>query len=69
MRANPLFVALVVIELTEILFALDSIPGYFWPLPQTPLLFFTSNIFAIPSLRSMYFLISRMLQEFRFNQL
>jgi tellurite resistance protein TerC len=63
--ATPLFVALVVIELTDILFALDSIPAIL-AITADPFIVFTSNIFAILGLRSMYFLISRMLQKFRF---
>jgi len=62
--ATPLFVALVVIELTDILFALDSIPAIL-AITADPFLVFSSNILAILGLRSMYFLISRMLQKFR----
>ena len=63
--ATPLFVALIVIELTDILFALDSIPAIL-AITADPFIVFTSNILAILGLRSMYFLISRMLQKFRF---
>ena len=63
--ATPLFVALVIVELTDILFALDSIPAIL-AITADPFIVFTSNIFAILGLRSMYFLISRMLQKFRF---
>lgn len=63
--ATPLFVALVVIELTDILFALDSIPAIL-AITADPFIVFSSNILAILGLRSMYFLISRMLQKFRF---
>lgn len=63
--ATPLFVALVVIELTDILFALDSIPAIL-AITADPFIVFTSNILAILGLRSMYFLISRMLEKFRF---
>lgn len=63
--ATPLFVALVVIELTDILFALDSIPAIL-AITADPFLVFSSNILAIMGLRSMYFLISRMLEKFRF---
>lgn len=62
--ATPLFVALVVIELTDILFALDSIPAIL-AITADPFLVFSSNILAILGLRSMYFLVSRMLQKFR----
>ena len=63
--ATPLFVALIVIELTDILFALDSIPAIL-AITSDPFIVFSSNILAILGLRSMYFLISRMLTKFRF---
>lgn len=63
--ATPLFVALIIIELTDILFALDSIPAIL-AITSDPFIVFSSNILAILGLRSMYFLISRMLTKFRF---
>jgi len=63
--ATPLFVALIVIELTDILFALDSIPAIL-AITSDPFIVFSSNIMAILGLRSMYFLVSRMLSKFRF---
>ncbi|MDC7993536.1 TerC family protein [Altibacter sp. HG106] len=63
--ATPLFLALIVIELTDVLFALDSIPAIL-AITADPFLVFSSNILAILGLRSMYFLISRMLQKFRY---
>lgn len=63
--ATPLFIALIIIELTDILFALDSIPAIL-AITSDPFIVFTSNILAILGLRSMYFLISRMLTKFRF---
>tara|TARA_R110002074_G_scaffold161480_7_gene319510 strand:- start:6284 stop:7222 length:939 start_codon:yes stop_codon:yes gene_type:complete len=63
--ATPLFVALIVIEITDILFALDSIPAIL-SITADPFIVFTSNILAILGLRSMYFLISRMLAKFRY---
>jgi len=63
--ATPLLVALVVIELTDILFALDSIPAIL-AITSDPFLVFSSNILAILGLRSMYFMVSRMLQKFRY---
>lgn len=63
--ATPLFVALIVIELTDILFALDSIPAIL-AITADPFIVFSSNILAILGLRSMYFLISRILEKFRF---
>jgi len=63
--ATPLFMALIIIELTDILFALDSIPAIL-AITADPFIVFSSNILAILGLRSMYFLISRMLSKFRF---
>ncbi len=65
LAATPLFVALIIIELTDVLFALDSIPAIL-AITADPFIVFSSNIMAILGLRSMYFLISRMLQKFRF---
>lgn len=62
---TPLFMALIIIELTDILFALDSIPAIL-AITADPFIVFSSNILAILGLRSMYFLISRMLSKFRF---
>src|SRR5690554_1844225 len=63
--ATPLFAALIIIELTDIVFALDSIPAIL-AITTDPFIVFSSNIFAILGLRSMYFLISRMLDKFRY---
>lgn len=63
--ATPLFIALLVVELTDIMFAFDSIPAIF-AITQDPFLIFTSNIFAILGLRSMYFLLAAVLDRFRF---
>lgn len=63
--ATPLFVALILIELTDVLFALDSIPAIL-AITADPFIVFSSNILAILGLRSMYFLISRMLEKFRY---
>ena len=63
--ATPLFVALIIIELTDILFALDSIPAIL-AITSDPFIVFSSNILAILGLRSMYFLVSRMLTKFRY---
>lgn len=61
--ATPLFIALVVIEFTDILFALDSVPAIL-AITSDPFLVFSSNIFAILGLRSMYFLLANMLDRF-----
>jgi len=63
--ATPLFMALVIIEFTDILFALDSIPAVL-SITSDPFLVFSSNILAILGLRSMYFLISGMMAKFRY---
>ncbi|HET8736917.1 MAG TPA: TerC family protein [Pricia sp.] len=63
--ATPLFMALIAVELTDVLFALDSIPAIL-AITSDPFIVFSSNILAILGLRSMYFLISRMLVKFRY---
>ena len=65
LAATPLFMALIVVELTDVLFALDSIPAIL-AITADPFIVFSSNILAIMGLRSMYFLISRMLQKFKY---
>lgn len=60
---TPLLVALIVIEFTDILFALDSVPAIL-AITSDPFLVFSSNIFAILGLRSMYFFLSNMLVRF-----
>ena len=61
--ATPLFIVLVIIEFTDILFALDSVPAIL-AITSDPFLVFSSNIFAILGLRSMYFFLSNMLEKF-----
>ena len=61
--ATPLFVALVVIEVMDVLFAVDSVPAIL-AITSDPFLVFSSNIFAILGLRSMYFFLANMLQKF-----
>ena len=63
--ATPLFAALIMIELTDLLFALDSIPAII-SITEDPFIVFSSNIFAILGLRSMYFFLANMLKKFRF---
>lgn len=62
---TPLFLVLLVIETTDLVFALDSIPVILG-ITQDPLLVYTSNIFAILGLRSLYFVLSRMIELFYF---
>ena len=61
--ATPLFVALIVIEVMDVLFALDSVPAIL-AITSDPFLVFSSNIFAILGLRSMYFFLANMLEKF-----
>jgi tellurite resistance protein TerC len=56
-HATPLFVALLFLEATDVIFAVDSVPAIF-ALTGEPLIVFTSNIFAILGLRSLYFLLA-----------
>ena len=61
--ATPLFVALIVIEVMDVIFALDSVPAIL-AITSDPFLVFSSNIFAILGLRSMYFFLANMLEKF-----
>ena len=63
--ATPLFIALIIIEFTDILFALDSVPAIL-AITSDPFLVFSSNIFAILGLRSMYFFLANMLNRFSY---
>ncbi|ASD62783.1 TerC family protein [Bdellovibrio bacteriovorus] len=61
--ATPLFIALVFLEFTDIIFAVDSVPAIF-AITKEPLIVFTSNIFAILGLRSLYFLLAGVVDKF-----
>lgn len=63
--ATPLFLALIVIESSDVLFAVDSIPAIF-AVTLDPFLVFTSNIMAILGLRSLYFALAALLGKFRY---
>jgi tellurite resistance protein TerC len=63
--ATPLFVALIVIEVMDVLFAIDSVPAIL-AITSDPFLVFSSNIFAILGLRSMYFFLANMLERFSY---
>ena len=63
--ATPLFVVLVLVETTDLVFALDSIPAIF-AITRDPFLVYTSNIFAILGLRSLYFLLARVIERFHY---
>jgi tellurite resistance protein TerC len=60
---TPLFLALIFIEISDIIFAIDSVPAIF-SITKEPLIVFTSNIFAIMGLRSMYFMLIGALDKF-----
>ncbi|MFA5619906.1 MAG: TerC family protein [Weeksellaceae bacterium] len=63
--ATPLFLALVVIEFTDVLFALDSIPAIL-AITEDPFIVFSSNIMAILGLRSMYFFLANIIDKFSY---
>jgi tellurite resistance protein TerC len=62
-HATPLFVALIFLEFTDVIFAVDSVPAIF-AITKEPLIVFTSNIFAILGLRSMYFMLAGAVDKF-----
>ena len=64
-RVTPLFLALVAVEFTDLIFAVDSIPAVL-AVSQDPFIVFTSNIFAILGLRSLYFLLAGVVHRFRY---
>lgn len=61
--ATPLLAVLVLVEITDVIFAVDSIPAIF-AVTQDPFLVWTSNVFAILGLRSMYFLLAGVIPKF-----
>jgi tellurite resistance protein TerC len=62
---TPLALALVMVETTDLIFAVDSIPAIF-AITADPFLVFTSNVFAILGLRSLYFALAELVEEFRY---
>lgn len=62
---TPLALALIAIEVTDLLFAVDSVPAIF-AVTADPFLIFTSNVFAILGLRSLYFALAGMMERFRY---
>ncbi len=62
---TPLALALVMVETTDLIFAVDSIPAIF-AITGDPFLLFTSNVFAILGLRSLYFALAGMVKKFRY---
>jgi tellurite resistance protein TerC len=65
LHITPLFIILMLIECSDVIFAIDSIPAIF-AITNDPFIIYTSNIFAILGLRSMYFLLARMDELFHF---
>ena len=65
LHATPLFVCLAFLELTDIVFAVDSVPAIF-AVTKEPLIVFTSNVFAILGLRAMFFLLADVMHRFHF---
>ena len=63
LHATPLFITLLFVELTDIIFAVDSVPAIF-ALTDEPLIVFTSNVFAILGLRAMYFMLAGAMDKF-----
>ena len=62
---TPLFLVLMVIESTDVMFAVDSVPAIFG-ITKDPFIVFTSNIFAILGLRALYFLLAGVMDLFRY---
>jgi tellurite resistance protein TerC len=62
---TPLFLALIMVEITDLVFAVDSIPAIFAITPD-PFIVFTSNIFAILGLRALYFCLAALIARFRY---
>jgi tellurite resistance protein TerC len=64
-KVTPLFLALLVVELTDVMFAIDSIPAIL-AITDDPFIVFTSNVFAILGLRALYFLLSGFLERLHY---
>jgi tellurite resistance protein TerC len=64
-HATPLFLALLLVETSDVTFAIDSIPAIF-AITRDPFIVFTSNIFAILGLRSLYFVLAGLMEKFRY---
>ena len=63
--ATPLFLVLLVVEITDVTFAVDSIPAVFG-ITRDPFIVFTSNVFAILGLRALYFLLAAVLEKLEY---
>ncbi|CDK99999.1 conserved hypothetical protein; putative inner membrane protein [Magnetospirillum gryphiswaldense MSR-1 v2] len=67
-RATPLFLALVLVEMADLVFAVDSVPAIF-AITTDPYLVYTSNIFAVLGLRALYFALAAMVHRFAYLKL
>jgi tellurite resistance protein TerC len=65
LKATPLVLALVTIEVSDVVFAVDSIPAVF-AVTRDPFIVFTSNICAVLGMRSLYFLLAHVIERFRY---
>ena len=63
--ATPLFLILLVVESTDLVFAIDSIPAIF-AVTEDPFIVYTSNVFAILGLRALYFLLANVMDKFHY---
>lgn len=68
LMATPLFIVLLIVESTDLVFAVDSIPAIF-AVTQEPFIVYTSNIFAILGLRALYFLLANVMDKFQYLKL
>ena len=68
LAATPLFLVLALVEATDLIFAVDSIPAIF-AVTTDPFIVYTSNVFAILGLRSLYFLLAGVMHKFEFLKL
>jgi tellurite resistance protein TerC len=68
LMATPLFLVLLIVESTDLVFAVDSIPAIF-AVTQDPFIVYTSNIFAILGLRALYFLLANVMDKFQYLKL
>ena len=68
LMATPLFLCLLMVEFTDLVFAVDSIPAIF-AVTQDPFIVYTSNVFAILGLRSLYFVLAGMMHQFHYLKL
>ncbi|MDQ2693038.1 MAG: TerC family protein [Chloroflexota bacterium] len=68
LMATPLFMVLLMVETTDLIFAVDSIPAIF-AITNDPFIVYTSNVFAILGLRSLYFLLANIVDKFQYLKL